>query len=506
MESMPNQTNLLFILTDDQGYWSMGCSGNSEIRTPNLDRLAETGLRFDNFFCASPVCSPARASILTGQIPSQHGVQDFLRGGNTSIYKGEASGSANFVQDDQGIEYLAGLTAYTDLLSKAGYNCGLSGKWHLGYSEKPQTSFEFWDVHAFGGGPYYNPPMIRDGKPYHSNEYASDLFTGNALNFLEAQKDSDQPFCLNVHHTAPHAPWGREHHPKDLFDDYYENCPFESTPNGPIHPQHIATRADTATTSQYPTEWRKESLSGYFSAMTAMDANVGRLLDWLEENGERENTLVVFTSDNGMNMGHHGIYGKGNSTFPVNMYDTSVKVPTLISQPGRVPQSKVISTLHSHYDIMPTLLEYLGVENTESETLPGRSFSALLEGQGLEGDDHVVVFDEYGPTRMVRTTDWKYVHRYPFGPHELYDLVRDPDEEINLIEKEKHQKIQEELQVKLDTFFVRYADPQRDGSREAVTGRGQIDIVGPAAKGKKRFPQDVFTEADRAKGKERRKM
>ncbi len=482
---MSEQINLLFILTDDQGYWAMGCAGNSEIRTPNLDRLAATGLRFENFFCASPVCSPARASILTGRIPSQHGVQDFLRAGNSNIYGA----------DDRAIEYLSGQTAYTDILSERGYTCGLSGKWHLGYSEKPQKSFAFWDVHASGAGPYYNPPMIRGGKAYQPSDYVSDLITDNALEFLETQKGVDQPFCLNVHYTAPHAPWGREHHPPELFEDYYQNCPFGSTPDEPMHPQQLSKTGSSGSLG-FTKEERKETLSGYFAAMTAMDANVGRLLDWLEANGLRENTLIAFTSDNGMNMGHHGIYGKGNGTFPPNMFDTSVKVPMLISRPGHVPQGEVISSLHSHYDIMPTLLDYLNVENPDSDSLPGRSFSALLEGREIGGDDQVVVFDEYGPTRMIRTVEWKYVHRYPYGPHELYDLINDPDERQNLIAEQKHQSIRESLQADLDAWFARYADPQRDGSREAVMGRGQLDIVGPAAKGRKRFGDDVVFERD----------
>ena len=496
---MTERTNLLFILTDDQGYWAMGCAGNSEVRTPNLDRLAETGLRFESFFCASPVCSPARASILTGRIPSSHGVQDFLRGGNTNLFGSKVPDSPNKNTNDEAIEYLAGLTAYTDLLAQAGYNCGLSGKWHMGFSEKPQKSFEFWDVHAFGGGPYYKPSMIRDGAVYDTDQYVSDLFTDNALRFLEGQKDSDKPFCLNVHYTAPHAPWQREHHPKELFDDYYENCPFESTPNVPMHPHHLSKEGSSGSLG-FTEEARKEALSGYFAAMTQMDANVGRLLNWLEENGERENTLIIFTSDNGMNMGHHGIFGKGNGTYPPNMFDTSVKVPMLVSHLGKVPDGKVISTLHSHYDIMPTLLDYLGVENPEADVLPGRSFVGALKGEELDGDDYVVVFDEYGPTRMVRTAEWKYVHRYPFGDHELYDLVNDPDEEYNLIHQDEHREVHKALQAKLETFFARYADPERDGSREAVMGRGQIDVVGPAAEGRKRFGDDVLFEVDRLKG------
>ena len=149
---------------------------------------------------------------------------------------------------------------------------------------------------------------------------------------------------------------------------------------------------------------------------------------------------------------------------------------------------------------MPTLLDYLNIENPDANSLPGRSFSALLEGRALSGDDRVVVFDEYGPTRMIRTEQWKYIHRYPYGPHELYDLVNDPDERQNLIAEQKHQPIRESLQADLDAWFVRYADPERDGSREAVMGRGQLDIVGPAAKGRKRFGDDVVFERDKNGG------
>jgi arylsulfatase A-like enzyme len=222
-----------------------------------------------------------------------------------------------------------------------------------------------------------------------------------------------------------------------------------------------------------------------------MDAQVGRFLDWLETNGLRENTLIVFTSDNGMNMGHHGIYGKGNGTFPLNMFDTAVKVPTLISLPGCVPENQVCEDLLSHYDLMPTLLEYLGLENPESDTLPGRSFAPLLLGESLEDRGCIFVCDEYGPTRMIRNREWKYIHRYPYGPHELYDLVADPTEENNLVDSAEHRSCKEAMQANLDAWFVRYVDPARDVAHEAVYGRGQVGIVGPGATGKQRFADDV---------------
>ena len=475
--------NILFILTDDQGYWAMGCAGNAEIHTPNLDRLAATGIRFEHFFCASPVCSPARATLLTGRIPSQHGIQDFLRAGNTTLEG----------KDVEPIEYLAGQTAYTDLLAAQGYSCALSGKWHMGASHIPQKSFAFWDVHATGAGPYYHAPMIRDGQIYHEPRYVSDLITDNALGYLEQQNHKEAPFCLHVHYTAPHAPWMREEHPDDLWDDYYENCPFASVPDEPLHHEQLHKEEQMGTTA----EMRRKVLAGYFAAVTAMDRNVGRLLDWLEEHGLRENTLVFFTSDNGMSMGHHGIYGKGNGTFPPNMYDTAVKVPTLASRPGHLPEGHVCEALLSHYDWMPTLLDYLGMENLDADKLPGRSFARLLRGEeSIADDEAVVVYDEYGPTRMIREREWKYIHRYPFGPHELYHLAEDPGETTNLVEAPEHRETRERLRAELEAWFVRYVDPARDGAHEAVMGRGQIDIVGPAARGRQRFGHDVVYARD----------
>ncbi|MBC7236092.1 MAG: sulfatase-like hydrolase/transferase, partial [Chloroflexi bacterium] len=462
----PDRPNILFILSDDQGHWAMGCAGNEEIRTPALDRLARTGIRFEHFFCTSPVCSPARASLLTGRIPSQHGIQDFLRAGNVP---GEPEGRGP-------IEYLAGQWAYTDLLAQRGYDCALSGKWHLGDSARPQKSFRFWDVHASGSGPYYYAPMIRDGKPYRDPRYVSDLITDNALVYLEGQLADQAPFCLNVHYTAPHAPWMRQEHPAELYDDYYQNCPFRSIPDEPMHPHQLYKEEQMGTTP----EMRRKVLSGYFAAVTGMDRNIGRLLDWLEEYKLRENTLIFFTSDNGMSMGHHGIYGKGNGTFPPNMFDTAVKVPTLVSRPGHVPQGLVCEALLSHYDWVPTLLDYLGLDIPDAEHLPGHSFAPLLRGEPFQEKDWIVVYDEYGPTRMVRNREWKYVHRYPYGPHELYHLSQDPDEKVNLVDDPAHRGVREALRAELEAWFVRYVDPARDGTHEAVMGRGQIDIVGPA--------------------------
>ena len=478
----PDRPNVIVILTDDQGCWAMGCAGNGEIRTPNLDRLAATGIRFENLFCASPVCSPARASLLTGRIPSQHGVHDWIRAGN-----------CNQDEDKSGrvIEYLRGQRGYTDALAAAGYACGLSGKWHLGDSHTPQKGLSFWQVHATGGGPYYNWPRVRGGEVVTEPGYVSDVIADEALRFLDEQSGGEAPFYLSMHFTAPHSPWQREHHPAEIYDDYHANCPFESVPNDPPHPWQSNTAPIGTDEAR-----RRDVLSGYFAAVTAMDANVGRILDWLEQARLRDNTLVFFTSDNGMNMGHHGIWGKGNGTFPLNMYDTSVKVPGLVSRPSHVPQGQVCDAMVSHYDFMPTLLDYLGIADPEAAQLPGRSFAALLSGRPFEQRDSVVVYDEYGPVRMIRSRRWKYVHRYPYGPHELYDLAADPSERDNLCGRDEHRARAQEMRARLEGWFICYVDPMLDGTREPVTGRGQLGLAGTAANGEDNFAGDWQYVAD----------
>ena len=209
--------------------------------------------------------------------------------------------------------------------------------------------------------------------------------------------------------------------------------------------------------------------------------------DWLEQHGLRGNTLVVFTSDNGMNMGHHGVYGKGNATHPMNMFDTSVKVPFLASRPGFVPQATVNDDLLSHYDVMPTLLEYVGLPCPDREALPGRSFAALLHGRRLGEVAPVLVYDGYGPVRMIRDRHWKYVHRYPYGPHGLYDLRNDREEMVNLADCPHCRAHVAALRHRLREWFLRYVEPRRDGAVEPVSGRGQIDWAGAASGGRQSF-------------------
>mgnify|MGYP003309510156 FL=1 len=159
MDDRKQRPNILIIMSDDLGPWAMGCAGTSELVSPTLDKLAAKGARFDNFFCTSPVCSPARASFLTGRIPSQHGVHDWIKSGNIAV-----ENNVTWCGQDRPIEYLQGMKAFTDVLAENGYTCGLSGKWHLGASVTPQKSHTFWCAHSLGGDSYTNY-FIFDNSP-----------------------------------------------------------------------------------------------------------------------------------------------------------------------------------------------------------------------------------------------------------------------------------------------------------------------------------------------------
>jgi arylsulfatase A-like enzyme len=319
--------------------------------------------------------------------------------------------------------------------------------------------------------------MVRDGRLVNEPGYITNVITEDALAYLDSCPGQDRPFYLSVHYTAPHSPWTG--HPQDIVDSY-DDCPFESCPQEPRHPWAIWLTDENL--------GNRESLKGYFAAVTAMDADVGRIVDRVEELGLRENTLIIFGGDNGFSCGHHGFWGKGNGTFPLNMYENSVKVPLIFSHPGRLPQGAVTDVLASGYDFAPSLLDYLGL-SWPGEGLPGRSFVPALMGHGDGGHEHVVVHTEYGPTRMVRTREWKYVHRYPYGPHDLYHLTEDPDERVNLAEDPAYAGTVREMRERLGEWFHRYADPAQDGRALPVTGSGQVGLTGPG-RGESAFPPE----------------
>lgn len=450
MSNYKDPKNVIFILSDDQGYWSLGCYGNDEVISNNIDALANDGIRFDNFFCASPVCSPARATLLTGKIPSQHGVHDWIEGGT---------------EERRDIEYLEGQSSFINVLKDNGYTCGLSGKWHLGNSAEVQMGFDHWFAHQGGSSEYYAAPMYRDGELYIENNYITDVITDDAIDFITQNKD--KPFYAQVAYTAPHSPWIRNH-PKEI-EALYDDCEFNSVPslkNTGVHKDSIYLSHEVARNE-------RANLVGYFAAVTAMDQNIGRIVKTLDELGIRDETLIVFTSDNGFSTGHHGLWGKGNATYPFNFYDESIKVPFILNYSG-FTGGQVNEDLISAYDLRQSLIDILELEdNTDNSNLVGRSFKNNILKYSEDSNDAVFVMDEYGPNRVMRTKSDKLIIRYPDGPNEYYDLLNDPAEQNNLIDNSEYQERISSMSSELNNWYEEHVDPRVDGSKLNVYGTGQ---------------------------------
>ena len=445
------QPNVIVIMTDDQGCWAMP-GQMPELQMPNLEALISDALQLTRFYCASPVCSPTRASILTGRVPSAHGVHDWI--------VGERDPEA---WPDH---YLAGQPTTPEVLGRGGYQCWLSGKWHLGFSRDPAPGFTRWYAHRYGGGPYVGAPVWRDGEPVDEERYLTHAITEEALGFLR-ERDPDAPFYLQVNYTAPHDPW-LEGHPEE-YTSIYHGCSFPSVPR---EPRHEWTRDRNAFDGAFQDPIPR--LVGYCASLTALDAGIGQIMDLLSTEGIQEDTIVFFTSDNGFNCGHHGIWGKGNGTWPLNFWDTSVRVPMVARVPGgaRGTCDALVSATALH----ATICDLAGVELPTDQWRAEESVAPLLRGEAQEGAGVVVVAAEYGAGRMITDGRWVYVHRTT-GPDELYDRDTDPGERCNLIEDAAHTSTRARLHHELLAWYsTRERSDMRACDRD-VRGFGQIHPV-----------------------------
>lgn len=463
-----SRPNVLFILADDMGRWATGTYGNPEILTPNIDRLAREGLQFNNAFCNTPVCSASRTSYFTGRLPSQHAVHDWIAGGNGCV--------------DEGIFYSRHEVTYTDVLAAAGYTCAISGKYHLGDQQHVQHSFSHWFVHQRGGGSYIEPPMVENEQCVTLKGYVTDIITDDAIGVLTAyaKNASQQPFYLSVHYTSPHNPYvgadGRADsmHPPDIVK-LYDNASFVSCPQEPQSP--YINRYDGGMTLQCL--GNRECLKGYYAAVTAMDMNIGRLLDTLELHALDKSTLVVFASDHGFNAGHHGLWGKGNAAYPFNMFDTSLLIPMIwrhtgVIQPGF--EESVVQVL----DVAPTLLDYVGGYTLPVlANSPGESFvDLLLTPEKRNSRKSRSIYGEYGQTRFARLNGTlKYVTRFT-GQLEMYDLINDANETCNLLSPlcpmagKFNSDASSHSEYLLRQWFSFYETPAASGWTLPVSGKG----------------------------------
>lgn len=432
--------NLVFILTDNQGAWTLGCYGNKDIRTPNIDRLASEGVRFNRALSCNPVCSPTRATYLTGLIPSQHGVHSYLGGEKPSAQTGP--GAYNTIRE---------FTSLPKILKDAGYVCGLSGKWHLGANMTPQEGFTDWITMPLGSTrEFYDAEVIENGEIRKEPKYLTDLWTERGVKFIEANKD--RPFFLFLSYNGPYSLGKLLLNPaRNRHAAYYADKDLPSFSRDAMHPWQFANKEYV----NNPVSIRRVA-----AEVSGVDDGVGEIMATLKKHGLDENTLVVFAADQGWMGGQNGLWGMGDHTRPVGAHELMMQVPLIYRRPGAIPAGKTSDHIVSNYDFLPTVLKQMGLEAKSPPKSPGRDYSPLLAGQEMPWDDEM--YYEMEGTRAVRTNDWKYVARHPDGPHELYDMQADPRERFNLYGQARHEAKQKQLAAKLDAFFTKHADPQYD--------------------------------------------
>ena len=451
--------NIVFIITDNQSPWTLGCYGNEEILTPHVDRLARDGVRFANAFCSNPVCSPNRATLMTGLMPSQHGVHNWLGTEKPDAQMGPHAYCT-----------IREFATLPQILAGAGYDCGMSGKWHLGDSLHPQLGFRTWFAMPTGGTKsFYEAKAIWQGNVYTESRYYPDAITDHALDFL--RESGEKPFFLYVGYNGP---YGLDHDlrtgHRNRHTSYYADKALRCFPREDAHPW----LRDNLDCIQNETVIRS-----YACAVSGVDDGVGAILDALAELGLDEDTFVVYTADHGLCGGHHGMWGMGDHSRPLHMFTENMRVPLIFRHPQRIPSGRVLEMPTCNYDFFPSMLSYLGLEGRRpgEHRLPGKSFAPALVGREIARDEEAV-FHEYQNTRAVQTPQWKLIERHPDGPDELYDLVNDPGEQRNLIDEHQCAEAWESLTVKLREFFSQYCDPQYDLRQGGRNKAGDIMEVG----------------------------
>ncbi len=428
-----DRPNILFIFTDDQAPWALGKSGDPNVSTPNLDKLADEAMYLPNSFTVTPVCSPSRVSLLTSRYGSEMGITDWI--------KPAARDFKDNLEDQPRID--PAIPNFANVLKKAGYQTALIGKYHLGESPKSHPTkigFDHYMGFIAGGTTPNNPKLEKDGIVKNFKGLTVDILTDEALDYLGKQKNAESPFLLCVQYRAPHARW-LPVAPEDW-------APFENMDPVLEHPNYPGLDVKRA----------KRMMREYLASVRGVDRNVGRLLAKLDEIGARDNTVVIFTSDHGYNMAHNGIWHKGNGHWILkkesmpsatknipagqrpNLYDTSVKIPTLVRWPGKVKPGSRSEKSITNLDWFPTFAEIAEAEIPKSSHVRGRSIIPVLEGKAEGWDNEVFLqystkHQSHTHMRGWRSAKYKLVRDF-LNPErdEFYDLESDPGETTNLIE------------------------------------------------------------------------
>lgn len=449
------QPNILVFLTDDHGQWLQQAYGNTEVHTPNLLDLARRGVLMENAYTTCPVCSPARASFFTGRMPSQHGIHDWL---------------------DESLQtyqypWLKEEVLISELIQHAGYHTGLVGKWHCGQDRYPHRGFDEWYTYWETQYPHDGQQNFSDnGKQIAPVGFQSSLLSERAIGFLrghfEDSRFRDHPFFLFVGYTDTHLP--HEQMPEELVA-LYRRASFRDIPRETFPACHGKAYLPVSNDAAIERHKREQ----YYAAASAIDREVGRVLQALQALGKLNETMVIYTGDHGLNAGHHGMWEKGPATAPQNFLEESIRVGCTITWPaGGIPQGVSVNFPVNHCDLFATLLEVAGARPTAEQARkihsPGRSYLSALRGEPAEPRRTSIVC-EYGNAQMLLDNGYKLILRYPFigagAPNELYDLRADPRETVNLYDMADAEKkaVIDQMTRQLNGFFDEYTVPGRSG-------------------------------------------
>lgn len=460
--------NILFILTDNQAASLIGAYGNPDIKTPHIDRLAREGIKFTNSFAVNGMCSATRATLMTGLMPSQHGVHNWLDDALLAQWPKDWSAVAEF-------------RTLPWTLKEHGYQTAMIGKWHLGQPWKPSIGYEHWVTFADGHTTdFWNNQVIDNGKVYPvKGRHIVDYFTEQAVAYLDSHK-GDKPFYLQLNYDGPYVNPPTNMGPaRNRFYADYKDTEFSSFPKTAFNPNLLQQQQDFKARGQEGAFLNKiiqmsqrmhgdqTTRANIASQNTLVDDGIGQVLAALERNGLDENTLVVFSSDQGNFYGQHGLWTHTVITTPSNLYDTAMRVPLIIRHKGRIAAGQERDLMIGQYDIAPTLLAYAGIETVKLDNSPGKSFVPVLRNQPQTWGN--AVFFEQEETRGIRTKHFAYWQRLTGTGHaELFDLRKDPGQTVNVINQPKYKAIAAKLNLKLSEFFQRYSTAEYDLWRGGV--------------------------------------
>lgn len=482
-----NQPNIIFIMSDDHAYQAISAYGSELNETPNIDKIAMQGIIFKKAFVTNSICAPSRAVILTGKFSHLNGIK-----GNSEVFAGNQQ-------------------TFPKLLQQGGYQTAIVGKWHL---KSHPTGFNYWNILP-GQGDYYNPDFIKLGKNTTYKGYVTDIITELSLDWLKS-REKDKPFCLMMHHKAPHRSWMPAIKNLTLYDDqdfpfpanFYDNyegrdalkrqlltvkdhmdirmdfkVPCNSCDTVSVNhwaPGEYWKRLERLTPDErnvWEESYKKEErefyevkddeakydqwkfrryMEDYLRCIASVDESVGNILNFLKENGLEENTIVIYTSDQGFYLGEHGLFDKRF------MYEEAMRTPLVMRFPEEIRGKSTTNKLVQNLDIAPTLLDIAGINIPDD--MQGKSLRAIWQKPDSQWRDAIYYhYYEKGfgatPHYGIRTDQYKLIHFYDeIDSWELYDLEKDPMEMKNLFGSPDYKDVQMIMELKLEELKAKYRD------------------------------------------------